>query len=667
MCGFVGAFAADGQLPSKERIADALDLLKKRGPDDSGIWEDGHVRLGHRRLAIVDLRATGHQPMVCGNGRYVIVFNGEIYNHLQLRTQLNPPGGWRGTSDTETLLEAYRAWGAACVRRLNGMFAFAIWDRDEQRLLLARDRLGVKPLYYSWRNGWLSFASRPAALRVLDAHANGGMDPQALRLYLELGYIPAPLSFHRGVHKLKPAHMLLCDRHGMRTERYWDFRHIAPDQSLLKRPETDLVEELNELVMSCVRDRLLADVPLGAFLSGGVDSALVVAVMKAVGVSVPRVFTISFAERSHDEGPAASSVARLLGVEQSQEQLSVDSLLDLLPTYIEEFDEPFSDSSAFPTLAVARLASRSVTVALTGDGGDELFGGYHYYRIAQRLTPMLAWSPAVKRGLSGMLGCLPSHRMKLLAGAVGALDPVGLFAYVRSVGKDFGSLVTDDVSDRTTSAESWFAEAAVCFGGDLTSADIGMRLDTAFTLTDDYLQKIDLATMAFSLEARDPLLDYRLVEWAMRLPVQWKLRDRQTKYLLRKVLCRYLPPQHVYRPKMGFSVPVAKWLRGPLREWARDLIHDDDLLQRLPLRKERLRRLFTLHDSGARDAHPLLWAILMLLCYVARHERGGELPAIAHAGAIGTRRRGIDARNTPSGYPNPAASTGGVSSPQPLP
>jgi asparagine synthase (glutamine-hydrolysing) len=628
MCGIVGVFHSDGKLPEADLFASCVNRLRRRGPDDLGLWSDHAVKLGHRRLAVVDLSPMGRQPMVSNDGRFVIVFNGEIYNHAELRPQLTPPGGWKGTSDTETLLEAYRAWGVDCLRRLNGMFAFAVWDRRDRRMFVARDRMGVKPLYYGCRNGMFAFGSRPGAITPLLGSSGAEHDYGALRVYLELGYIPAPMSFYRHVHKLRPGHYIVMDERDLRVVRYWDYRHIPPDPTLAKRSEGELVDELDELIRQSVRQRLMSDVPLGAFLSGGVDSAMIVAAMKACGVHDPKTFTIAFKEAEYNEGPEAAQIARHIGVDHVTETLSVANLLDLLPSYVDEYDEPFADSSAFPTMAVARLARRHVTVALTGDGGDELFGGYHYYPLADRLTRISHWPPRAKRLLQKAVDKVPSHRGKLLAGALKRGGGVGAFNYLRSFAKDFPPLVTDAVLQSSYSSNSLFEQVAASFALDLTSAEVGMRLDLGFMLPDGYLHKVDVATMAFSLEARCPLTDYRLVEWSMRLPVSYKLRGRQTKYLLKKALCRYLPPEFVYRRKRGFGVPVAEWLRGPLRSWANELLHDDSIVSRLPLERQRLTQLFELHTSGARDAHPLLWAVLMLLSFVARHERGVDLPAI---------------------------------------
>jgi asparagine synthase (glutamine-hydrolysing) len=629
MCGIVGSFSPTGLQPTPAELAAALQRLERRGPDDCGTWGDEHVQFGHRRLSIVELSQAGHQPMESFDRRYVIVFNGEIYNHRELRGRLSSTIRWRGTSDTETLLEAYRQWGVGCLQQINGMFAFAIWDQTERTLFIARDRMGVKPLYYSERNGGLAFASRPGALTALLGENRVHINPEALRTYLELGYIPAPLSFHRDIHKLPAAHYLLVNARGTRRVRYWDFRCIAPEPALLSRAEGDLIDELQALISSAVKLRLLSDVPLGAFLSGGVDSAFVVAAMKAAGVEHPKAFTIGFTEERFNECPVAAKTAEYLGVDHVLETLNVNDLLDLLPNYLDQFDEPFADSSAFPTMAVARLARRHVTVALTGDGADEIFGGYHYYPLMDRILPMLSWSRPVRQSARQLLLRVPWHRAKLLAGALESKDSAGLFNFLRSTSKDYPALVIDDIRTSESSSESWFSQFAAGFAVDLPAAETGMRLDAGFTLPDLFLQKVDVATMAFSLEARCPMTDYRLVEWAMKLPVHYKLGHGQSKYLLKKALCKWLPPNLIYRPKMGFAVPIAAWLRGPLRAWAQSLIHDDTLMSRVPLDRSRVRKLLRQQLNAERESHPLLWSVLMLLCFMQRHDANSVLPAMA--------------------------------------
>jgi asparagine synthase (glutamine-hydrolysing) len=379
------------------------------------------------------------------------------------------------------------------------------------------------------------------------------------------------------------------------------------------------------LIANAVKMRLMSDVPLGAFLSGGVDSALIVAAMKSAGVDHPRTFTIGFKEAQFNEGPAAAGVAKSLGVEHILENVDVDGLLELLPTYIDQYDEPFADASAFPTMAVARLARRHVTVALTGDGADELFGGYHYYPLMDRILPLTRRSRTVRRTMRRLLKSLPWHRARLLAGALQSDGPVELFNYLRSTSKDYPALLQAGLG-RGPLSQGRFEQFAAGFAVDLRGAETAMRLDAGFTLPDLFLQKVDVATMAFSLEARCPMTDFRLVEWAMRLPLQFKLRNGQSKYLLKKALCRHLPAAQVYRPKIGFGVPIAQWLRGPLRNWAQALVYDEALMSRLPLEPRRVRELLRQQLNGERESHPLLWSVLMLLCFMQRHDRQRDLP-----------------------------------------
>lgn len=618
MCGIVGAVSV-GAPVAAQAARNAAALLANRGPDDSGEWAEGMVTLGHRRLAILDLSPAGHQPMVSADGRYVIVLNGEIYNFRELRRELDPDeGAWRSQSDTEVVLAAYARWGEDCVTRFHGMFAFAIWDRTEQRLFAARDRMGVKPFYYhSGQNGFL-FASRPRALFALDPALSRELDEQALRYYLEIGYIPAPWSVHKAVRKLPPAHWLILDRSGLRLRRYWDFRHIAPEPAWRRRSEEDLLDELEEIVSRSVRLRMIADVPLGAFLSGGIDSSLVVAIMRKHSSQPIHSFTIGFHEPEYDESIHAARVAQALGTEHRVEHLGVDDLLELLPAFRAEYDEPFFDSSAFPTLAVSRMARRHVTVSLSGDGGDELFGGYHYYRIMHGLAPLFAGPLPLRRTTAAAAGLLPGHSMKLLSAALRETDAGAAFAFARSIGKDFHGVLLPEVLARTNSLRQLFAEARRGFASGLTAAEEAMRLDTAYTLPDDYLQKVDLASMAFSLEAREPLLDQELVEWAMKLPLAWKLRRGQNKYLLRRLAYRHVPREVLDRPKQGFGVPIDRWLRGPLRDWADQRLGDPALYRNLPLDRARVQDLFALHLSGARNVYPLLWAVLVLLDFASQ-------------------------------------------------
>lgn len=623
MCGIVGHIDFRGLDADSIGLAHAASLMAARGPDDEGFYTDAQAALAHRRLSILDISVAGHQPMSSACGRYVIVYNGEIYNFRELRKQLaSRHGRWISDSDTEVVLAAYMAWGPACLEGFRGMFAIAIWDTVERRLFAARDRMGVKPFYYHASGTAFMFASRPRALRAMSPGLGHTLDINALRLYLESGYIPAPLSIDEEIRKLPPAHYMLVDADGVRLHRYWDFRGIAPDTSLEHRSEDDLLDELDGIVERAVRSRMISDVPLGAFLSGGIDSSLVVAMMQKHSSRAVSTFTIGFEDKTYDESSHAEAVARHLGTEHYCEHLQVDDLLHLLPTFSKSFDEPFFDSSAFPVMAVSRLARRHVSVSLSGDGADELFGGYHYYGIAHKLACIYRLPGPLRRAAAWGVQQLPGHRFQLLSGALRQRDAASAFAFSRSISKDYVSVLLPDVLHRTSGFNSFFSQQAAQFADGLTAAEQGMRLDSAFTLPDDYLQKVDVGSMAFSLESREPLLDHELVEWAMRLPLSWKLRQGTNKYLLRKLAYRYVPREILDRPKQGFCVPIDAWLRGPLNQWAKERIHDAAVFRKLPLDQSKVIGLMALHESGARNVHPLLWAILMLLDYTAIESQG---------------------------------------------
>lgn len=618
MCGIVGIIRNDEEKVDFNDIRDAADLLKKRGPDDSGAWLEGNIGLGHRRLAIIDLSSAAHQPMMSSDERYIIVYNGEIYNFLELRQDLaDSIKYWKSNSDTEVILAAYAKWGVECVNRFHGMFAFSIWDRQEKVLFAARDRMGVKPFYYHYSNECFAFASRPRALFSLNKRLSREIDEQALRLYLDCGYIPAPYSIYKDIRKLSPAHYLIVKKKELAIKRYWDFRQISVKPSWKNRKEEDLIDELDEIISRSVRSRMISDVPLGAFLSGGIDSSLVVAIMAKYSLPPVKTFTIGFNEKDYDESDYAQSVANYLGTEHHCEHMEVDELLQLMPKFLEEYDEPFFDHSAFPVMAVSRMARKFVTVSLSGDGGDELFGGYHYYQIAEKLSPFFRLPCGFRKLLSSAIRLIPTHQFKLLAGALNQPGRTASFAFSRSIAKDFETLIVPSVAKKTKCITDLFIEASKVFPLGLHPSEQGMRLDAFYTLPDDYLQKIDVASMAFSLESRDPLLDHDLVEWAMKLPVSWKLRNGENKYLLRKLAYRYVPKKILDRPKKGFGVPVNDWLRNDLKSWAEQRLYDKKLFQNIPLDQSSVLSLWELHNSKARNVHPLLWAVLIFLDFNA--------------------------------------------------
>jgi len=617
MCGIVGITDFRSNVDS-DLLRKAADTLRMRGPDDSGVWVSKNVGLAHRRLAVIDLSPTGHQPMVSADGRYVIVFNGEIYNFPQLRELVGGSSSqWQSQSDTETILAAYAKWGPACVERFHGMFAFAIWDRLNRAMFAARDRMGVKPFYYHHSSDCFAFASRPRALlRLRPSWGGDSLDDQALRFYMESGYIPAPYSIFSQIRKLPAAHWLVSDESGLEIRRYWDFRQVVPERGWEKWKEADLLDELDEILARSVRSRMISDAPFGAFLSGGIDSSTVVAMMARHSAHRVKTFTIGFEERAYDESQHAEAVARHLGTEHFCERMKVDDLLALKPIFSRDFDEPFFDSSAYPTMAVSRLARQYVTVSLSGDGGDELFGGYHYYRIARALDRFYNLPRPARTLVTRVVASFPQHRMKLLSAMLNQPDAVNGFCFARSIAKDFQTLLTHDVLRHTIGMIELLAESARSLPDGLKAPEIAMRLDAFYTLPDDYLQKVDVASMAFSLESREPLLDQDVVEWSMKLPLKWKLRGGTNKYLLRKLAYRYVPRRLLDRPKRGFEVPIADWLRGPLNAWMCDAVNDPRNIDTIPFDRARLIELVKIHNSGARQAHPLLWAALVHMDFV---------------------------------------------------
>lgn len=641
MCGIAGFIDWRSGAAPEDLSATARAMaraISHRGPDDEGVWVDAAtgIGLGHRRLSIVDLSAEGHQPMVSHSGRFVAVFNGEIYNYEELRQELDSrgaPRSWRGGSDTEVLLAACEVWGVeGAIQRSNGMFAIAIWDSRERQLVLARDRMGEKPLYYGWQGRALLFGSELKSLRVHPQFENR-MEARALPLFVRFGYVPAPLSIYSGISKLPPGCLLRvplrADAGSVRPEPYWQ---IPIPEAEHPMDAGSAAEQLEHLLRDAVRIRMHSDVPLGAFLSGGVDSSTIVALMQLQSARPVRTYSIGFRESGYDEAAEAGSVARALATEHTQLYVTADDALKVVPMLPDIYDEPFADSSQIPTYLLSKLTRRSVTVALSGDGGDELFGGYVRYiqaRSIMRVYELLpAWSRrgcaralafAARAGsdrLTGLLGSARTHitreRLDKLSEVIALSGYRELYGRLVSQWADPRSVVAapietptllddDAIAGRIDSAASWM-----------------MYVDQLTYLPDDILVKVDRASMAVALEARVPFLDHRVVEFAASLPLKLKLANGVGKWLLRQVLYKYVDRRMVERPKQGFGVPIADWLRGPLREWAEELLGEPALSRCGLFNTGVIRDAWTQHLAGGRNFQHPLWVILMFQAWYLR-------------------------------------------------
>jgi len=646
MCGIAGYFGSPFEpVEGRAALERMTSELHHRGPDDAGYWLDAEagIALGHRRLAIVDLSPAGHQPMMSASGRYVLAFNGEIYNYRQLRGEIEQTGAapaWRGHSDTEVALAAIECWGLlAALQRFNGMFAIALWDREARCLHLARDRMGEKPLYYGWMGRTLLFGSELKALRQ-HSHWRGEIDRDALAAFVRHGYVPGSQAIYRGVYKLPPGHYLTLASGGGEAGEpvaYWNARERAEAGALqpFSGDADEAVGALDKLLRDAVALRMEADVPLGALLSGGIDSTTVVALMQAQASRPVRTFSIGFHEEGFNEAQHAAEVARHLGTEHTELYVTPQQAMDVIPRLPALYDEPFADSSQIPTFLVSELTRQHVTVALSGDGGDELFCGYKRYDMMASL-----W---------GRVGRVPSPLRAVAAGAIRAvpttvLDRCGkpldaLFRRYGRAGRAGDKLHKLAALLACRSPEEMYrgllsqwpqpdllVPGAVEPPGSFSSAsdwprlqDMVQRLmyaDALGYLPDDILVKVDRASMGVSLEARVPLLDHRLVEFAWSLPASLRARDGAGKWPLRQVLYRYVPRDIMDRPKMGFGVPIADWLRGPLRDWAEVLLAENRLRAEGYLAPTLVRQRWNEHLSGQRNWSASLWSVLMFQAWL---------------------------------------------------
>jgi asparagine synthase (glutamine-hydrolysing) len=637
MCGLTGFFSPGGfnHVEAAVQLNRMRDTLRHRGPDDAGFWldADAGIAMAHCRLSIVDLSPAGRQPMVSSSGRYLLVFNGEIYNHMEIRRTLAGIGfrDWKGHSDTETFLAAVEEWGLFKTLKTSvGMFALALWDRKDRMLSLARDRMGEKPIYYGWQKGSLLFGSEIKALRAFSAFKSE-IDRNVLQLYLRFGYVPAPWSIYQGVYKLMPGSIVRFGDEAVGEEwgvlqPYWSFTEIAASGQAnpFCGSDGEAVNALEQQLSSAVAGQMMADVPLGAFLSGGIDSSTVVALMQRQSRRPVKTFTIGFNEAGYNEGEHARAVARHLGTDHTELYVDDAHARRVIPNLQAMYDEPFGDSSAIPTFLVSQLARKYVTVSLSGDGGDELFGGYgRYLRVgsqwerlenvpyiirklaakAFRLGGQMAFDPLFNR-FGAQAGMSLSARMRFWAD------------YMES--RSLDALYQANISYWGNLTDTWprFIGSTANFDRPIEHM---MSVDTLTYLPDDILVKVDRAAMAVSLETRVPLLDHRVVELAWQMPYNMKVRNGQGKWLLKQVLYRHVPKEIVDRPKMGFGVPVDEWIRGPLREWAEDLLNEDRLKKEGYLNPKLIRSRWQQHVKGQHNWRDSLWIILMWQAWLETH------------------------------------------------
>lgn len=648
MCGVAGLLAVAGTADIEASGRRMAAALRHRGPDDEGIWLDrAHgLVLAHRRLSIIDLSPQGHQPMLSASGRYVLAYNGEIYNYLEIREALAKSGKapvWRGHSDTEVLLAAVEAWGLEpTLRRTVGMFAVALWDRQTATLTLARDRLGEKPLYFGRTPSGFAFASELKAFDAL-GHASPTVDVQALTDFMQFGYVPAPRSIYRGIGKLPAGHFVTVRSDGSAgvPQAYWELcgeGHDTLTEELARSTDEDLEERLHERLRASVALQMVADVPLGAFLSGGVDSSTVVALMQSHSRQRVRTFTIGFHEKAFDEAPYAKAVAAHIGTDHTELYVSAADAAAVIPDLPRIYDEPFADSSQVPTVLVSRLTRRHVTVSLSGDGGDELFAGYPRYAIGAALWRRIHRAPQSLRAGVGALLQWPTSRA--WDGLVSTLAPSRAQAIngqrIHRLGRMLASRTLEEMYVRLLT--QWSPEDGLVLSmegepiprasrwlGSGTDIQKMRDWDAHQYLPDDLLVKVDRAAMSASLESRAPLLDHRVAELAAALPERLLLREGQGKWILRRVLDRYVPRALIERPKAGFAIPIAQWLRGPLRGWASDLLDPARLRADGLLDADKVSAMWRQHVGGSFDRSTCLWNVLMFQAWHCDARKGAPV------------------------------------------
>lgn len=640
MCGLTGFWDPKkrGDTSSFEHIVSKMaDEIFFRGPDAKGIWIDQSQGLAfaHLRLSILDLSATGHQPMSSPSGRYIIIYNGEVYNSPLLRKELQTLGiNFRGSSDTEVMLAAFEMWGIELsLSKFIGMFAFALWDQITHKLYLVRDRLGVKPLYYGVQENLLFFGSQPRSF-IPHPFWQGQINRNALTEYFLYNYIPGTQSIYQNIEKVPPGHFISVDSSlNMTTHCYWNLRdqyHLHKNSSP-NLSETEYIEQLEYLLRDSIKMRMLSDVPLGAFLSGGIDSSLVVALMQKQSSLPIKTFTIGFKENSFNEAPYAKKISEYLGCDHFEQYLTEKEALDIIPKIPEFYDEPFADSSQIPTYLVSSIARPFVTVSLSGDGGDEFFAGYTRYILGQKIKNIIKFLPIPLRlSFMHVLKFLSVPQMETLLSSVTShthlsdkIQKLSQILSSRTSQEIYHHLLTlwptENVTAMTGIVPSYFTEFQKEFSGLKNYTESMQLMDACMYLPDDILTKVDRASMAHSLEAREPLLDHRLIEFSFSLPFNMKLRAGQGKWIFRKILEKHIPKALFERPKQGFGIPIERWLRTDLKDWADDLLSSNSLKKSGLHDTRPINKRWEEHRAGKRNWHYSLWGVLMYQAWYFRY------------------------------------------------
>ena len=641
MCGFTGYISSYpmGKFSNNESIIHEMTgSLIHRGPDSEGYWKDSSegIVMGFRRLAILDTSSNGNQPMISNNGQFVIVFNGEIYNHLILRKEIEgikKNHQWSSGSDTETILCGFELWGIhETIQKCTGMFGFAVWCNKNKELVLGRDRLGEKPVYYGWQgeshDRVFLFGSE---LKAFQKHPSfqKEIDRDSISSFLRYSYVPAPNSIYKDIFKLLPGHMLKVSQRNQKPDmkEYWSATHIAQQNHKLSfASDSEAIDSLDEVLRSSVKQQMIADVPIGAFLSGGIDSSVITSLMQEQSMEKIKTFTIGFDQKGFNEAEHAKAVAKHLNTDHAELYIDSQDLLNVIPRLSELYDEPFGDSSQIPTYLISKFAKQTVTVALSGDGGDELFCGYNRYKITDKYWKKLKIIPPfLRRILANSILKIPPQQIdkmyslfsrnsqyanfsdKVLKGSnvIASQDIADLYVGLISACKDPNSLVIDGIESNK------FLHSKLSTLRNLDDLSLMMLMDLLTYLPDDILTKVDRAAMGVSLETRVPMLNHQIVEFAMQLPQEYKLRDNQTKWLLREVLYRRVPKELIDRPKAGFAIPIGFWLRTSLKDWADDLLSESSIHEQGFFHAVKIRERWQQHLSGTHNWEHFLWNILM--------------------------------------------------------